>query len=1021
MHSRKLRTRAIGVARSLVSPDGGAADPGGDRRYLELIAPGEAPEVQREMAAMSSAGLVVAAIWRELGVESRRLDPPYTLGTSIRRLVEIAGEAGAWVPFEEGRYPLPGDAVVLGADSDRAEHVYTVTLISESERVTLETVESGERGAHRRALIVAKKREWKDNIDVVHEAGRPDAAGQERVIAGFIDITRLPLSERDCAEDTESPPNFGDDTKRLSPSATKVPATEMVAAMERAWTARFGSAPKRESIHVLVAQWALETGWGKAMHAYNVGNIKSVEGDGHDYTYFACDEYIQGKHVWFYPDAPGCRFRAYETLDLGVVDYLDTLYQRYRSTWEAVLAGDPAAFAHQLKAARYYTGDEGQYARSLVSIARELSRTGAPVGPAGLDLHTTLGAQKALKELGFDPGTLDGKPGPHTSSAVEAFQRKHGLVADGSITSATREALAVGLTRAASAPTGVAAGPKSTPAGTPSDAGGKGPSSDGRSRHTIPPRAQGAISGSEFFRQLGDKEGKAREEAAKEQLLAGNIPDFLRHFVEIKLSASGHKGSVWVSPDVLAIGSDEDFIRIPLTPLTAQEVQDYFSTTFVTTKLSDDIHAQAAVKLEPIPQSVWYHAPPDHNMETNAFYTMHQVLVEKARAGEPLGALVAGVKKDVCLSIKLNKAPQHHQLGRGAVVIYGWHHRNGERIQGESDIHENTYVDYSHGIRLVSTDMVVDGKPMSLFDVLENKELAPLLLKPLDIQDLAYPPPRRYPRTAARAPYGAQGAPSIAPREPGTEAERRGRSVCHAARIELARGVLRHGKGNPWAVTPNAGPIVDDYQRAAGVLDAHGNWSIPPSEAHWCGNFCGFNYRKAGFDMEGKLEGRLNSAGGVPGHKGLIFWSSLRLDHYWKHREGCERLEFPDHETSMTREECIAWLTAHLHPFAPRPGDLLLVTTIRPMAHVAMVASYDPATYELITYEGNFSRRGAAVRWDLSEPGPKGFHRLNVIGRFPEADFVHDPEIPCDAASPDPEIEGAQVVSGRHDDAPVKT
>jgi hypothetical protein len=1020
MQSRQLRTRAIDVARSLVSPGEGAVDPDGYRRYLELIAPGEAPEVQHEMAAMASSGLVVAAIWRALGVESGRLDPPYVLGTATRRLVEIAGEAGAWVPFEEGRYPLPGDVIVLGGSSEGAEHVYTVTSISEGIGVTLESVESGERGAHRRPMIVAKKREWKDNIDIVYEGGQNDPAGRERVIDGFIDITRLPLSERVCGEDIDSPENFGDDTKRLPPGVTKVAATEMVAAMERAWTARFASAPKRESIYVLVAQWALETGWGKAMHAYNVGNLKSVEGDGHDYTYFACDEYIHGKQVWFYPDAPGCRFRAYETLDLGAADYLDTLHERYQNTWDAVLAGDPASFARHLKAARYYTGDEGQYTRSLVSIARELSRTGAPVGPAGLDLHTLLGAQKALKELGYDPGTLDGKPGPHTTSAVAAFQRANGLLADGSIGSATREALAVGLSRAASAPTDSASGPKSTPADTPSDAGGKGPATSDRSRHTIPPRAQDAISGSEFFRRLGDKEGRAREEAAKEQLLAGNIPDFLRHFVEVKLSASGHKGSVWVSPDVLAIGSDEDFIRIPLTPRTAQEVQDYYSTTFVTTKLSDVIHAQAAVKLEPIPQSAWYHAPPDHNMETNAFYTMHQVMVEKARAGKRLGALTAGVKKDVCLSIKLNKAPQQRQLGRDAVVIYGWHHLGGERIQGESDIHENTYVDYSHGIRLVSTDMVVDGRPMNLFDVLENKELAPLLLKPLDILDLSYPPPRRYPRAPSCAPYKAKGAPSIAPREPGTEAARRGRSVCHAARFELARGVARHGKGNPWAVTPNAGPIVDDYQRAAGVLDAHGHWGIEQSEAHWCGNFCGFNYRKAGFDMEGKLEGRLNSAGGVPARKGLIFWSTLRLDHYWKHREGCERLAFPDHETSMTREECIAWLKAHLHPFAPRPGDVLLVTTIRPMAHVAMVASYTPETFELITYEGNFSRRGAAVRWDLSSPGPKGFHRINVIGRFPEADFVRDPDVPCDADSPDPEIEGAQEVSGRHDDDPVK-
>lgn len=47
------------------------------------------------------------------------------------------------------------------------------------------------------------------------------------------------------------------------------------------------------------------------------------------------------------------------------------------------------------------------------------------------DLGTS-GIQARLRNLGFDPGLIDGKMGPHTEAAILAFQRKHPpLTADG--------------------------------------------------------------------------------------------------------------------------------------------------------------------------------------------------------------------------------------------------------------------------------------------------------------------------------------------------------------------------------------------------------------------------------------------------------------------------------------------------------------------------------------------------------------------------------------------------------------
>ncbi|MEQ9181052.1 MAG: peptidoglycan-binding domain-containing protein [Nitratireductor sp.] len=39
--------------------------------------------------------------------------------------------------------------------------------------------------------------------------------------------------------------------------------------------------------------------------------------------------------------------------------------------------------------------------------------------------------QAGLTKLGYDPGPIDGKPGPRTSSAIQAYQRDNDLLVDG--------------------------------------------------------------------------------------------------------------------------------------------------------------------------------------------------------------------------------------------------------------------------------------------------------------------------------------------------------------------------------------------------------------------------------------------------------------------------------------------------------------------------------------------------------------------------------------------------------------
>jgi hypothetical protein len=171
---------------------------------------------------------------------------------------------------------------------------------------------------------------------------------------------------------------------------TPVTKAEVISALWQAWMCYFGEAPPhKECIWLLIAQWALETGWGASMHNYNMGNAKSQEGDGFDYQYFACWEILPIKQaesmaqstpalvkitkrrpdgmavVWFQPEHPACRFRAFGSLLEGAIDHIHLVASRYRRAWPEILKGDIDAYARALKAQGYYTADESLYAAGL--------------------------------------------------------------------------------------------------------------------------------------------------------------------------------------------------------------------------------------------------------------------------------------------------------------------------------------------------------------------------------------------------------------------------------------------------------------------------------------------------------------------------------------------------------------------------------------------------------------------------------------------------------------------------------
>lgn len=233
---------------------------------------------------------------------------------------------------------------------------------------------------------------------------------------------------------------------------------------------------------------------------------------------------------------------------------------------------------------------------------------------------------------------------------------------------------------------------------------------------SIPTRPETSPTGRQFRDQIASLGRKEREAAIVAELAHGNLPQFLRRLVTIRVEWTApdgdkHQADYRVLPDYLAVGSDDDFFRVPMTPQSALAIAEKFGASLITTRISDDLYSAAVNKLTPKPLT--------KDRDSVATFYQHHEIIQAQLGGKPR-ALVAGLKKDVVLSNRLKEKPQK-------VAIYGWHQAEGTPIQPLYVGHVDWYVDYSHGVRLMSNQMIVDGQVMSVDQVLQHPVLHRLL------------------------------------------------------------------------------------------------------------------------------------------------------------------------------------------------------------------------------------------------------------------------------------------------------
>lgn len=248
----------------------------------------------------------------------------------------------------------------------------------------------------------------------------------------------------------------------------------------------------------------------------------------------------------------------------------------------------------------------------------------------------------------------------------------------------------------------------------------------------LPPRPGDAPSGAEVSQSIRDLDLETREERVFGEIARGNVPRWLRRLeaVEISEEINGvdRRITFWTMPDYLVVGSDDDYVHVPLSPQVAQRVADLLGGSLPTPKMVDAIWTAADVQFAP------FRIGPGDSMGTVGFFERHDRLLRgQANVYDVSpGDFIAGHKLDVVVTPGLSANP-------GKVALYGLHTPDGRPVQPLYTGSSDARVLFRHGIRLVHREVLVDGAKSDLLEVLRDPGLSSLLSSAGPISEARYP------------------------------------------------------------------------------------------------------------------------------------------------------------------------------------------------------------------------------------------------------------------------------------------
>jgi hypothetical protein len=277
----------------------------------------------------------------------------------------------------------------------------------------------------------------------------------------------------------------------------------------------------------------------------------------------------------------------------------------------------------------------------------------------------------------------------------------------------------------------------------------------------------------------------AREQLVLEAVNAGLALPI--GWAPLATSAGAHTGTIFVATDTLRFGvpgpnadpRDWDWVRVAVTPDTAQRIADALDVLLPTDRIADLTHAQAEVRLTPHTQ--------DPVTATTAAMLEHHGAIEAERAGRE--GLLSTIGKDWILGPELFPATApSHPLGKDGAINYGWHTVGPVTAEGPYQgrpgvilwqqrgfRHNRRHVDYSQWIpRFVHRRMRVDGRTIATAEVMMSPELAGLVSDQGPLLETRYPLRSRgaaNPSTTASTASTSAHETSF-PVDPGNEASR---------------------------------------------------------------------------------------------------------------------------------------------------------------------------------------------------------------------------------------------------------
>lgn len=233
----------------------------------------------------------------------------------------------------------------------------------------------------------------------------------------------------------------------------------------------------------------------------------------------------------------------------------------------------------------------------------------------------------------------------------------------------------------------------------------------------------------EILKEIYPLVGSEREKIIFQHLEQDHVPNFLLTNQPFKNSVTAilNKNILeyFVFPEYLSLGEDDDYFLCPMNPETCRSFMAKHGLLLPTCKMVKQIYKASSLKVLPSPIS-------PNSQRTNLFVIINQKIMLAKQSGEP-EVFIAGHKKDVVLSNVLAGKSYKDRVG-----LYGWFKKDGTVIQDLYCKHYRSYVDYSHGLRMVYDKALLNGVEVSLKgDILRHPELC-LLLHDEKLEFLSY-------------------------------------------------------------------------------------------------------------------------------------------------------------------------------------------------------------------------------------------------------------------------------------------